>query len=47
MVAAPNETRDWKLEQLNYFKGYLNNFKNDSPEYKLLLSGIRELEKNL
>jgi hypothetical protein len=47
MTGVQNETRDWKLEQLKYFKGYLNNFKNDSPEYKLLLSGIKELEKNL
>ncbi len=47
MIRTVNEMRNWKIEQLNYFKGYLDNFRKGSREYNLLLSGIKELEKNL
>jgi hypothetical protein len=36
----------WKNEQVKYFKGYLNNFKKDSKEYKMILDGISDLEKS-
>ena len=47
MIQSDGDLRNWKQEQLNYFKGYLANFKKDSREYKLLVEGIRELEKSL
>ena len=47
MIHGNSDMRDWKQEQLNYFKGYLNSFRKGTKEYHLLVSGIRELEKNL
>jgi hypothetical protein len=47
MDSKEKDARNWKMEQLNYFKGYLGNFKENSREYELLLAGIRELEKHL
>ncbi len=47
MIQSDGDLRDWKQEQLNYFKGYLDNFRKDTREYKLLLEGIRELENSL
>ncbi|MCU0844597.1 MAG: hypothetical protein MUC76_06690 [Spirochaetes bacterium] len=47
MIQSDGDLRNWKQEQLNYFKGYLDNFRKDSREYKLLLEGIRELENSL
>ncbi len=47
MIHSERELKNWKIEQLNYFRGYLDNFKKDSREYQLLISGIKELEKNL
>jgi hypothetical protein len=47
MIQSEGDLRNWKQEQLKYFKGYLGNFKKDSREYKLLVEGIRELENSL
>ncbi len=47
MIQTEGDLRNWKQEQLNYFKGYLGSFKKDSREYKLLVEGIRELERSL
>ncbi|HNU92187.1 MAG TPA: hypothetical protein PKO25_09970 [Spirochaetota bacterium] len=47
MIHTEGDLRNWKQEQLKYFKGYLGNFKKDSREYKLLVEGIRELENSL
>jgi hypothetical protein len=47
MIQSDSDLRNWKQEQLNYFKGYLTSFKKDSREYKLLAAGIKELEKSL
>ncbi len=47
MIQSINEMRNWKVEQLNYFRGYLDNFRKGSREYNLLVAGIKELEKNL
>lgn len=47
MIQSEGDLRNWKQEQLKYFKGYLGNFKKDSREYKLLVEGIRELEQSL
>jgi hypothetical protein len=46
MIHSDKDLRNWKQEQLKYFRGYLNNFRKDSKEYNLLLSGIQELEGN-
>ncbi len=46
MINSDGDLRNWKEEQINYFKGYLNNFRKDTKEYKLLLAGIKELEKS-
>ncbi len=47
MIPRETDMRNWKQEQLKYFRGYLDSFKKGSKEYKLLMAGIRELEKNL
>ncbi len=39
------DIRNWKNEQINYFKKYLNNFDTSSKEYKVLEEGISDLEK--
>jgi hypothetical protein len=41
------DTVKWKLEQINYFKKYLNNFKEDSKEFSLLKQGIEKLESSI
>jgi hypothetical protein len=42
-----NNSKEWKQDQLKYFKEYLKSFDKDSREYKKIKSGIKDLEKNL
>jgi hypothetical protein len=46
-MPSVDDIRNWKKAQIEYFRGYLNNFQKDSREYNLLIDGIRELEKNI
>jgi len=46
MIHSPQEMRNWKKEQIDYFKRYLINFKQGSKEYTLLKDGIEKLEKS-
>ena len=46
MIHSEADLRAWKQKQIDYFKGYLDNFKKGSREYTFLLTGIQELEKN-
>jgi hypothetical protein len=36
--------KNWKNEQLNYFKSYMKCFKKNTREYKLLKESIDQLE---
>jgi hypothetical protein len=46
LVKGNHDMNKWKREQLEYFKQYLSTFDIDSKEYRLILKGIRELEKS-
>jgi len=46
-MIVTKDTRRWKEEQMNYFKKYIRNFKDNSKEYNLIMEGIEELEKHI
>lgn len=41
------DMKQWKMEQLEYFKRYIKSFRNNTKEYSLIKEGIKELEKSL
>jgi hypothetical protein len=41
------EFAQWKRDQITYFTRYLENFKEGSEEYRIITSGIKELQKTL
>lgn len=45
MIGTDHDVKSWKNDQIQYFKEYLATFSKDSKEYKLILDGIRRLEK--
>ena len=47
MLHTNIDMKQWKQEQILYFKRYLNSFKHNSKEYSILRNGIDELEKSL
>ncbi len=38
------DLKEWKNEQINYFKNYLKVFEKNSKEYQIVQKGIKELE---
>ncbi len=47
MLSKEKDMHNWKREQIQYFKKYLNSFSADSREYKMLKNGIEELERTV
>jgi hypothetical protein len=46
MVGSKDNMSNWKTEQIQYFKRYLNNFDKGSKQYRVIERGIAELEKS-
>jgi hypothetical protein len=45
MLHNREDMKNWKMDQLHYFRKYLSVFKKGSREYDLILSGINQLER--
>jgi len=45
MIGTNHNIHSWKSDQIKYFKEYLGTFSKGSKEYKLILDGIKRLEK--
>ncbi len=46
MIHNKSEMRNWKDEQLKYFKSYMKCFGKNTREYKLLKESITRLERS-
>ncbi|MFW6365513.1 MAG: hypothetical protein ACOC2H_03440 [Spirochaetota bacterium] len=44
MVCSQKDMSKWKNEQVEYFRRYLDNFDEDSKQYRVIKRGIAELE---
>lgn len=40
------DVKNWKQEQINYFKEYLKAFSENTREYHLIKKGIEDLERS-
>lgn len=47
MLHRDDYNRNWKDEQITYFRKYLKAFDKNSKEYKLIREGIEELERSI
>jgi hypothetical protein len=47
MLHSSGETKNWKMDQIHYFREYLKAFQIDTREYNLIKQGIEELERSV
>ncbi|HOE20752.1 MAG TPA: hypothetical protein PLH80_04200 [Spirochaetota bacterium] len=47
MIQNSFDMKQWKMEQIKYFKKYQSTFPKNSKEYKILAESIRKLESTL